>query len=854
MHRQPALLRGLFGAALACATVALTTTTAHAQAISETLRGGLAVDAVGMESTPTRIAEGNFHIRLPRAARVRRALMFTATLWNQRNDIPAGPAGSPRMVSLGAGSSAITRTLEGPSDSLVDQAGGFPARWGTWRTDVTAAVRSIVGPAAAGGGVINIPVRERGDALGATAPYNVYPLILGHTLVVEYELDDGPLRNVATLELNAIGDDVARTYRLPGLIANRCPASNPAGETFPASLSVAFEYDNPYPGEENGVVTANGMRLTTFAGGSDDWDDDLGTHAPPAFGSSLSWAGLITAGSFGGLESAPGVATGAPSGVDNDSLTAMLRTPPPRLDDELYDFRPYVTDNDPTVTLRYVADTDSYLTVLAIQTLARVSSSDADGDTYTDPIEGDCTVDTDNDGTPDYLDIDSDNDCLPDARETAAGRVSAFIPGAAGEVCPSTAPFCDRARGVCQCRTSADCGAATPVCDLATRVCVACASSAQCAARDPAAPVCATAGDLAGRCVQCGPAETAACDAARPLCDAARGACVGCLTAADCGAATPVCDASVRACRPCAVATQSADCPAMTSPVCAVVGPNAGRCVACSSETRGACAGEAPLCSTRPSSPNVCVGCNGDPDCSGATPVCDAMRSVCRACDATRPTDCAGASPACASDGRCVQCTAANTAACTGPSPRCDATSNRCVQCATSADCAGATPFCEPATRMCRACTAGDCAGDRPVCATSGASAGRCVQCTASMRAGCPMDTPLCDDATNQCVGCLTGADCGEGRRCNATDRRCEPDPAYVPDAGPPPRDVTPPVDVMPPAVDVPLTMDAAVPATVGYRGGGCGCRTHGGGSPRGAGALALVALLAARRRRRAGR
>ena len=42
--------------------------------------------------------------------------------------------------------------------------------------------------------------------------------------------------------------------------------------------------------------------------------------------------------------------------------------------------------------------------------VARIfAACDADGDGWSDMVEGDCTVDTDNDGTPDYLDTDDDN-------------------------------------------------------------------------------------------------------------------------------------------------------------------------------------------------------------------------------------------------------------------------------------------------------------------------------------------------------------------------------------------------------------------------------------------------------------
>src|ERR1044071_851423 len=56
------------------------------------------------------------------------------------------------------------------------------------------------------------------------------------------------------------------------------------------------------------------------------------------------------------------------------------------------------------------------------------SAEDADGDGISDVDEGrDQNIDTDGDGTPDYLDDDSDGDGIPDYRE-------------AGDVDPATPP------------------------------------------------------------------------------------------------------------------------------------------------------------------------------------------------------------------------------------------------------------------------------------------------------------------------------------------------------------------------------------------------------------------------------
>ena len=61
-----------------------------------------------------------------------------------------------------------------------------------------------------------------------------------------------------------------------------------------------------------------------------------------------------------------------------------------------------------------VGDATGYGEELSFTTL---TVTDSDGDGILDEIEGDDSVDTDGDGTPDYMDLDADNDGIPDARE-----------------------------------------------------------------------------------------------------------------------------------------------------------------------------------------------------------------------------------------------------------------------------------------------------------------------------------------------------------------------------------------------------------------------------------------------------
>jgi hypothetical protein len=50
--------------------------------------------------------------------------------------------------------------------------------------------------------------------------------------------------------------------------------------------------------------------------------------------------------------------------------------------------------------------------------------------------------------------------------------------------------------------------------------------------------------------------------------------------------------------------------------------------------------------------------CTTDPQCSGGTPVCDTVSSMCVQCTAGKPTACTGTTPVCGSDDTCQACTA----------------------------------------------------------------------------------------------------------------------------------------------------------------------------------------------------
>ncbi|MFO0606815.1 MAG: hypothetical protein U0324_26825 [Polyangiales bacterium] len=734
-------------------------------AFSEVVRGGLTTDAWGEVSTPTTFARGELRIQVPRGGRVRWARLFSGfTVYHDNArlpawppSVPAGPAGSPRQVIVGSGASAVTRALEGVPRfyaSTVPTA-GRTAYWGTFITDVTATVRAAVGPSSAGG-LTRVAIQERGDDAAREDFARIQ--IGGHFLAVVYDLDFGPRRNVVVYEGAATSGFESAALPLPGAVANRCPTTGFArAEPFAAAIGVMWEFNRrPSPTapddpardtctEEESQIFVNGNNLTTHAGGADDWPSVAAGQG--CFGDT---AGLATMGTFGGTEPGAGRAAGSPVGLDGDEI---LTTPAlPRLDDELYDFRTVVRDAATAMQFRFGTDGDEMIPVIAFQTLARVSTTDADGDSWLDTVEGDCTVDTDSDGTPDYLDTDSDNDCLPDMRESASGRTNPAVPGAPDLNCPATAPVCDRAAGVCLCNVDRDCGAATPVCDRASRTCVACASDAQCAALDPARPACSNAGASAGRCVPC--TSSMHCRAPTPLCDVPSNTCVACLANRDCAdPARPACDATSHACRPCAAATASTDCPDAGARACAVTGSNAGRCVQC--VTNADC--RTGVCDV---ATNRCVGCASDADCGGAAPVCDLTTRVCRPCDPARAADCRAPTPACAATGRdagrCVQCTAADTRACTGATPACDPDSSRCVAC-------GVGP-------MAAACAM---SRDGTACVREMDGTVRCG-CSVDSDCGAADSGRICDPSTRRCrPGCWPGAGhngCARGEACSSND------------------------------------------------------------------------------------
>jgi Cys-rich repeat protein len=222
--------------------------------------------------------------------------------------------------------------------------------------------------------------------------------------------------------------------------------------------------------------------------------------------------------------------------------------------------------------------------------------------------------------------------------------------------------------------------------------------------------------------------------------------------------------------------------------------------VPCSSD--GDCANPNPYCDT---AARVCVRCLGDANCpTGET--CNTTTHRCVECATSG--DCPNSSPYCDPDGRCVDCLTHENCAPQNPGPGvptmvcspehtcvpgctensqcqgpfgqaqvCDTATNQCVQCVTSADCAGGGDAGRPV--LCTAqhtCTLGcngddDCAQNqtRRHCNTA---TSLCVQCASS--ADCGQQAPYCFTDTGMCVTCLTDANCANsGGVCNQQFHIC---------------------------------------------------------------------------------
>lgn len=271
--------------------------------------------------------------------------------------------------------------------------------------------------------------------------------------------------------------------------------------------------------------------------------------------------------------------------------------------------------------------------------------------------------------------------------------------------------------------------------------------------------------------------------------------CVQCLTNTQCSGATPLCNTLTNQCVGCLVGTDCDDSNGCTSDSCAL-----NACVNTPNMVGSACTGG--VCNAT----SMCVGCLDDSvgtavdsGCSAPTPMC-APGGVCVGCIAA--SDCADTNPCtveactlgmCEIDGveaGMMGMCAASTV-CSGPA---GSTPNSCVQCATNAQCSGATAFCDTATNTCGPCTAdfggvgAACSEATPFCALTGATMGICGRCTSNADCVGHAGGALCDLVSGSCgTACNVDSDCGATEWC-PTSRVCAPKVANgmsVPTAGP---------------------------------------------------------------------
>lgn len=98
----------------------------------------------------------------------------------------------------------------------------------------------------------------------------------------------------------------------------------------------------------------------------------------------------------------------------------------------------------------------------------------------------------------------------------------------------------------------------------------------------------------------------------------------------------------------------------------------------------------------------------------------------------------------------------------------CDAL-GECVECISDAQCSGALPACDPATKRCVACRGTVGCSSPQVCS---ASAPVCVQtCQEGSPSACPGFLGGCHSGV--CAQCTDDDDCGTGRHCETAIGRC---------------------------------------------------------------------------------
>ena len=349
--------------------------------------------------------------------------------------------------------------------------------------------------------------------------------------------------------------------------------------------------------------------------------------------------------------------------------------------------------------------------------------------------------------------------------------------------------FCNAGRCVeCDTDTDAGCPGARPVCDDNSKTCRRCNNSGECSGNQEC---------VDGQCVGCNPADDTGCVASStsPICDATQicrgcgddtecsdsadnggqcirsGACTECdpdaQVGCNVGGVRPFC-ANDGACRACA---NDAECASAPGDRDQCVG---GRCERCNTADDAGCDRDStdPICGGNVGS-RSCRGCTADGQCAGNPSGVQCVGDACRLCDPADNAGCDanGDEPICrVVDGRpaCVGCS--NDGDCADNPNGNQCVAGACEQCdpADAAGCAegGATPICDPSTKICVPCdNSAQCVlrdGDRDVCVE-----GVCQVCDPADDTGCGGERPpICNDAGTLCRDCQNGGECGQGRLC----------------------------------------------------------------------------------------
>ena len=214
-------------------------------------------------------------------------------------------------------------------------------------------------------------------------------------------------------------------------------------------------------------------------------------------------------------------------------------------------------------------------------------------------------------------------------------------------------------------------------------------------------------------------------------------------------------------------------------------------CVGCQSAGASACVAPTPACDL---ASGMCVGCTADKECTTDPSKGFCVAHTCTGCSTAGATGCsartdgkttcatagtsAGQCVECLADNQCTKdvakgfcvanaCTGCNTSGATGCSARTDGkttcattgtSAGRCVECAADNQCMkdATKSFCvSNACAGCQLAASSACSArlaTKPVCLASGAGAGTCVECSGD--ADCTKDATKSFCVSNACTGC----------------------------------------------------------------------------------------------------